>query len=426
MNADPRRRRIVVVGSGTRFLSGISIYAVRLANAFLTRGHDVSIVTMRALLPARFYPGRARVGSDLTELGVEPGVARFDGIDWFWFPSMLRGIFFLLRRRPEVLILQWWTGTVLHSYLVLALFGRLTGKQVIIEFHEVIDTGEARMALARWYVGVVAPAVIGLATGFAVHSSHDAVLVRSRYRVGIRRPLAILPHGPHDHYRTTAGDAPLAALRSAPAGATNFLFFGIIRPYKGLEDLVAAFDAIPPDRIEDYWLTVVGETWEGWHLPGERIAASRYADRITFVNRYVHDAELDAHLRGADVVVLPYRRSSLSGPLHVAMGYGLPVVMTNVGGNAEAGEGYGGLFLVEPADVPALTAVMLGDAIRTVARYEHPRSWAETAIAYEQILDQLAGSAGPAGDEDRHAATARPGMAQPASEPDPPTGGSGR
>jgi glycosyltransferase involved in cell wall biosynthesis len=69
---------------------------------------------------------------------------------------------------------------------------------------------------------------------------------------------------------------------------------------------------------------VVGETWEGWTLPGEQIARSPRRDRITFVNRYVSDEELDGYLRGADAVVLPYLRSSLSGPLHVAMGYGLP------------------------------------------------------------------------------------------------------
>ena len=62
------------------------------------------------------------------------------------------------------------------------------------------------------------------------------------------------------------------------------------------------------------------------------IERSRYRARITFVNRYVHDGELDGYLKGADAVVLPYRRSSISGPLHLAMGYGLPIVITDVGG----------------------------------------------------------------------------------------------
>jgi glycosyltransferase involved in cell wall biosynthesis len=380
------RRRICVVGSGTRFLSGISVYTARLANA-LSHTNRVSIVTMRELLPRRLYPGRDRVGANLTEIRLEPGVTRFDGIDWYWLPSLLRGVWFLARQRPDVLILQWWTGTVLHTYLALSLVARLLGARVVIEFHEVLDTGEANIRPVRAYVGVLAPIVVRLASAFAVHSSFDESLVRTRYRIGTRRQIAVLPHGPHDHYQDSAG---ASALREPLPETCNLLFFGVIRPYKGLEDLVAAFDAIPPEDIHRYWLTVVGETWEGWTLPGELIAGSRYVGRITFVNRYVHDNELDAYLRGSDAVILPYRRSSLSGPLHVAMGYGLPIVMTDVGGNAEAAEGYGGIILVPPGDPVALRT-----AIETLApsdvRHEHPHSWEHTAARYDAMFDALLG-----------------------------------
>ena len=152
-----------------------------------------------------------------------------------------------------------------------------------------------------------------------------------------------------------------------------------------------AFDALSPEEAEGFWLTVVGETWEGWTLPAEKIAASRHRDRITFVNRYVHDAELDAWLRGADAVALPYKRSSLSGPLHVAMGYGLPILMSDTGGNPEAAEGYGGILLHEPEDATAI-----GEGLRRLRalrgqRFEHPRSWAATAEAYAEFLDRVEG-----------------------------------
>ena len=91
---------------------------------------------------------------------------------------------------------------------------------------------------------------------------------------------------------------------------------------------------------------MVGETWEGWTLPAELIAASPAADRITLVNRYVTDAEVDRFFAEADVVVLPYRRSSASGPLHIAMSHGLPVVVTAVGGLVEAAEHYSGTVFV--------------------------------------------------------------------------------
>jgi len=390
---------VLVVGSGTRFLSGISIYSVRLASALAAAGHRTSLLTMRQLLPTRLYPGRQRVGTTLTDVQRDARVPVFDGIDWYWIPSLLRAGRFIVGRRPEFIVLQWWTGTVLHSYLALCLLARLIGARVIIEFHEVLDTGEVRIPLWRTYAGVMGASVVRLADGFAVHSAFDRELLRGRWRLG-RRPVAILPHGPHDHLRTAVSaetDAPgdgashdaRMVIRDAPPEAVNLLFFGVIRPYKGLEDLVEAFERIPDSDIQGYWLTVVGETWEGWTLPAQRIAASPRQKRITFVNRYVHDMELDGYLNGADAVILPYLRSSLSGPLHVAMGYGLPIVMTDVGGNAEAAEGYAGIILTPPADPLALGRAIqrIPDMART--RYAHPHSWEHTAVAYEGFFTSL-------------------------------------
>jgi glycosyltransferase involved in cell wall biosynthesis len=391
-NDAARARRVVVVGSGTLFLSGISIYTVRLASALAAR-HDVGMITMRRLLPARLYPGHKRVGADLTRLEPDPRVSRLDGVDWYWFPSMLRAAAFLLRRRPDVLILQWWTGTVVHSYVALSLLARLLGAKVIVEFHEIIETGEANIPVARLYIRSVAPLLMRVADGFAVHSEFDATLVRQTWRIGSRRPVAVLPHGPHDHYQTGRASTPV--LREAPAGTCNVLFFGVIRPYKGLEHLVRAFEAIPDSEIDRFWLTVVGETWEGWTLPTELIERSPRRERITFVNRYVTDEELHGYLLGADAVALPYLRSSLSGPLHVAMGYGLPIVMTEVGGNVEAAQGYGGIVLV-----PAGAHLELAEALRRLPqlsgqRFAHPHSWAHTADAYETLFQRLDAAPGP-------------------------------
>jgi glycosyltransferase involved in cell wall biosynthesis len=376
----------MVVGSGTRFLSGISVYTVRLANALADAGARVSMMTMRQLLPTRLYPGRARVGKDLTDLGQRSSIPVFDGIDWHWLPSLVLAARFMRRQRPDVLILEWWSGSVLHSYFGLCLLARALGTRVIIEFHEVLDTGEARIPLVSQYARIAGGLVLHMAAGFAVHSDFDRELLSRHWPLG-DKPVVVLPHGPHDHYQ--AGETTRLPLREAPQGVCNLLFFGIIRPYKGLEDLVEAFDRLTDEEVGGFWLTVVGETWEGYTLPAERIAASRHQERITYVDGYVHDADLDAYLRGADAVVLPYRRSSLSGPLHVAMSYGLPIVMTDVGGNAEAAAGYGGIELV-PGDDP----MALLDRIRQLRRhgsrrYQHPHAWSATAEVLGRLLDDL-------------------------------------
>lgn len=378
----------MVVGSGTRFLSGISVYTLRLANALAAADAHVSLLTMRQLLPTRLYPGRNRVGTDLTDLKRDPRVRAFDGIDWYWFPSLLRGAAFLWRQRPEFVVLQWWSGTVLHTYLALSLLARLRGARIVIEFHEVLDTGEIRLPLVKPYSALVGAAVVRLAAAFVVHSEFDRQLLGAHYRLA-RRPVALIHHGPYDHYGSDGSDRPRAALRDAPADAVNVLFFGTIRPYKGLEDLIDAFDLLSPEEVEGFWLTIVGETWEGWSLPAQKVADSRWRDRITFVNRYVHDQDLDGYLAGADAVVLPYHRSSISGPLHVAITYGLPIVITDVGGNAEAADDYAGLRLVPAHDPGAIAREILH--LRTIRgrRFDSPNSWSTTALAYLALARQL-------------------------------------
>ena len=378
---------MVVVGSGTHFLSGISVYTVRLANALVGR-HSVGMITMRRLIPTRLYPGWKRVGADLARLEHDARVSVFDGVDWYWLPSIFGASLFLMRQRPQIIIFEWWTGTVVHSYIALAVLAKLLGARVIVEFHEVIATEEVGIPLARRYVSVLAPILMRLADGFATHSRFDQQLAVETWRLdGRKRPIEILPHGPHDHYQ--ADVAATDALREPPTGVVNLLFFGVIRPYKGLENLVAAFEAIPEPEIGGYWLTVVGETWEGWTLPTELINGSRRRDRITFVNRYVSDTELDGYMRGADAVVLPYLRSSLSGPLHVAMGYGLPILMTDVGGNAEAAAGYGGIILTPAGDQDRLIEGLRSVSRLAGTRYEHPHSWSHTAEAFERLFERL-------------------------------------
>lgn len=381
---DKRQLRVCVFGPGKRFLSGISYYTIHLANA-LARFNSVAVILMRRLLPERLYPGKERVGADLTQLGYDPEVRVFDGVDWYWLPSILRALVFLVRERPGMVVFQWWSGTVLHSYLVLALTARLIGARVVIEFHEVLDPGEAKMRLAHVYVGFLAPLVVRVAQGFVVHSEFTNKLLQNRYKLG-QRPVTLIHHGPYNHYKV---DDKKRVSREAPPSCCNLLFFGLIRPYKGLEDLIRAFDSLLGDEIAGYWLTIVGETWEGWTAPSDLIAHSRYRDRITFVNRYVSDEEVTQFFSQADAVVLPYRRASTSGALHIAMSCGLPVVLTCVGGLAEAVADYDGAILVPPDNLDALRSALLQVARLRGTCYPDPRSWEQTAVNYQALFDTL-------------------------------------
>ncbi len=379
-----RDQTIVIVGSSTHFISGISYYTHKLAVA-LGEHHRVGVILMRKLIPRFLYPGKERVGAAITELTYPDSFPVVDGIDWYGGIGLLRALGLIARVRPGTVILQWWTGAVLHMYILLSLWARLFGANIVVEFHEVQDTGEAMMFGAAQYVGLASRLLMAMTSGAVVHSESDLEPIRDGYGLA-DRPCSVITHGPFDQYAISN------PLRDAPADCINILFFGTIRPYKGLEDLVEAFNNLDEVTSRQFWLTVVGETWEGWTGPIDLMERSPYRSRMTLVNRYLTDEEIGRYLAGADAAALPYRRSSASGPLHVAMSVGLPVIVTDIGGLPEAAGGYEGAVWVPPADPAAIQAAFASLAGLVGRRFADPSSWDDTVTKYEHLLAEVAAS----------------------------------
>jgi len=379
----------VVVGADTHFLSAMSYYTLRLSNALAER-FTVAAIPMRRLIPTFLYPGRSRVGTTSTRLDYDSAIDVFNGIDWYWGLHFFHDLIKFKKWKPDVVIFEWWTGSVLHTYLALALLARLQGASIIVEIHEVVDSGEERIPFARAWIAVLGRPFFRLVSAFVIHSESDREPVNKSYRLR-GRPCVVIPHGPLDHHssKNATGISAGISYRSAPSDTLNLLFFGLIRPYKGLEDLVRAFDLFDDEEVKSYWLTVVGETWEGWDLPVRLIQQSRHRQRITLINRFVHDDEVVAHFANADAVVLPYHRSSASSPAHVAMSNGLPLVITAVGGLPAAVKDYEGAILSSPRD-----PVSLRDAIRLLPalrgrRFRDPHSWNRTVTLYENLMKDI-------------------------------------
>jgi glycosyltransferase involved in cell wall biosynthesis len=376
--------RVVVIGSGLRFASGISHYTY-LLSCTLKDEYSVGALLMRRLVPERLYPGRDHVGADVANaVDYPPDVPVYDGVDWYWGPSLTNALRFLDRQRPTVVIFQWWTGAVLHTYLRLARYAARHGARIVLEWHEGQDVGEAAMSGARRYVQVLMPRLLSLVDAHVMHSSFDRQAIPAAYSLG-NAAVYVIPHGPYSHV-VTPGTSSADARAGSPF---RLLYFGVVRPFKGVEDLVAAFSMLDRDQASQFRLSVVGETWEGWTVPDQAIARSPHADLIERVDRYVSDEELADYVARADAVVLPYHRSSMSGPLHVALAAGLPVVVTAVGGLVEAVRDYAGTVLVPPKDPDALRDALLKLPTRRGERYANPHSWQQTLDSYRTLIREL-------------------------------------
>jgi glycosyltransferase involved in cell wall biosynthesis len=165
----------------------------------------------------------------------------------------------------------------------------------------------------------------------------DAVITHSAGQTAQARELApgatvltarIPPHLPAtDHHNHEAERT------SVPAPAhCRLLFFGIVRPYKGLDVLLRALAGAPAHVT----LTVAGEFWGGTEQTEKLIADLGLPGRVTLRPGYVPASAIPALFAAADALVMPYREATASQNALLAFAHGVPVITTTAGALAGA------------------------------------------------------------------------------------------
>jgi glycosyltransferase involved in cell wall biosynthesis len=223
-----------------------------------------------------------------------------------------------------------------------------------------------------------------------LYEAADALVVHSEYgRRQLVEALEIEPgkvhvihHGAFDHLVVQTREAALPPELGEVKGPV-VLFFGLLRPYKGIELLL------------DVWRGLGGA--ELWIVGRPRMALeplrAKAPSRVRFVPRFVSDAELPAYFRRADVVVLPYLRTDrldFSGVLATALAFGRATVASDIGGFSEVAAA-GGLRLVAPGE-PAQLHDALSELIADPAARERLAAGARAAAAGPYSWDQAAAS----------------------------------
>ena len=375
----PNANRICIIGPSTKFLSGISYYTMRLANAFADK-YSVSVILLRNLVPKILFPGSRRVGSLLTNLNFKRNIQLFDGIDWYWFPKILTVPFFLKKHKSDTIIFQWWTSAVAHSYFALLVYIKLfrRNSKLILVFHETQDPLESSFFILRFYARIMGKLISPYFDAFCVHSNSELELVHENYKLP-KEKICLIPMGSFDNYRKTKsggdGDSEICSL----------LFFGLIRPYKGVEYLIDAFSLISKDIIHRFELIIAGEPWD-YDIPEKKIAISPYKNRIRYIGRYISDDEVDELFSHADVAIFPYTRASQSGAAHVAISYGIPIIVSRVGGLRESMESYQGTIFVEPHSSDELVKAILECCKLRGRKFANPHQWENTVASFEKIF----------------------------------------
>jgi glycosyltransferase involved in cell wall biosynthesis len=343
-----------------------------LAAALARRGHDVT------LLAGPFLHGRVPVpeGYEREEVFLPLSGRLFRPAPRSRLRLLLKGVEYLpsagrlLSRlsvlEPDVVHVQWLPRPELDRRWV-----RRLGPRSVLTAHDVVPRRER--ARAVW------PGLLGWFGRVVVHSERA---VRQLAELGVERDkLRRIPH------------PVFAAERELPPPqGETLLFFGLIRDYKGLDVLVRALRDVAGAK-----LVVAGDPVDPVE-PVRALARELGVDeRIEWRLGYVPQEEVPILLEQAAAVVLPYRRLDSSGVLATAIGYGRPVVVTDVGALGEQVREFGAGKVVPPGDAAALAEACnllldRGELERAAAGAREAAAaltWDASAEAHERLYQEL-------------------------------------
>jgi beta-1,4-mannosyltransferase len=225
--------------------------------------------------------------------------------------------------------------------------------------------------------------MLTLADGLHVHAAYMADEVR-RILGEPPPPSAVIPHGHYiDAYPNAVSRVDARRALDLPqtvhgAPLTAYLFLGLIRPYKGLEELLPAFRSLSDPAAR---LLVAGRPRPAEYAA--RLAGQAAGDpRILWHPQFVPDHEVQLWMNAADAVVLPYRQITTSGAAMLAWSFGRPVIAPALPAFVEpmSDAPFLGL-LYDPADPDGLA-----DALQRAARIDW-QSHRAPILAWAQQFD---------------------------------------
>jgi len=303
--------RICLIAPLPPFRGGIAKYSYSLALE-LEKRHELLLLSYARQYPEFLYANKSQVDSDVDRDRIK---SEFSGLSYdidsinplSWFRTVKRISSF----KPDAVILPWWVVYWAPMYLFLLHSLNKRGIRTIFVCINVFEHEDN--PLKKFLTKLV----LGRVDAMIVHSAQE------KEEILEFNPTATVRAHPLPLFTYATGSG------IKDDGNLHLLFFGFVRPYKGLDILLEAIGILRDRCIS---LKIAGEFWSDKDAYLTGIKNLGIGDKVEIVDRYVTDDEMGGYFAWADLVALPYRKSRTSGIIATAYGFGKPVLATDVGG----------------------------------------------------------------------------------------------
>jgi len=291
------------------------------------------------LYPGLLFPGSSQETGEAAEADSDRVIDSINPLTWS------RAADRLINRGVDEVIFMHWMPFFAPVYGRMAHKLRKAGVRTTAIVHNALPHERQPMAgwLTRRFVELC-DRVIALSN----------TVKRDLESIGVEQSIDVRFHPSYDHFGPLIDQAKAREALEIPQDRPVLLFFGLVRHYKGVDELIRAAGLM----TESATIVIAGEWYESREQADELIKESGVGDRIHILDRYIPDAEVATLFSAADVVVQPYRSATQSGVVQTAFHFQRPVVVTGVGGLPEMVRHEEEGLVIPPEDTHALAGAL--------------------------------------------------------------------
>jgi len=306
-------------------IKGVSDYCIEQAKE-LGKSLEVLFINFKSIYPEFLYKGGGTKENDkVFRFPQTKGVRVENTLAWY---NPFSWAYAGFRAQGQILHFHWWTFYLFPVLFTTVAIAKLCGKKIVCTVHNVI--GHESGIIDRLLTGTM----FLLPDIFIVHTKNNRKQLVEFFKAGEKK-VEVIPHGIYSFYRDS--NVPVQEARKKlgiSQGARTILFFGNIRKYKGLEDLIEAFKSARL-KVPGLHLVIAGKPWD--REIGDYVKGSLQGiEQKTLSLGYIPSSEIKNYFSAADLVVLPYREfAAQSGPGNIALAFGKPLLVSSVGGLPE-------------------------------------------------------------------------------------------
>mgnify|MGYP001158616553 FL=1 len=324
--------KIVVVGTFPPYRGGISNFYQTLFER-LSQNHNVTAINFSLQYPSILFPGKSQYDNNLkSDFKIERIINSINPITWKKAATKIIDI------KPDIVIFKYWMPFFAPSFgSIIRDVKKSTNIKSLVICDNIIPH-ESRFfdnILTKYFFKYIDYFIV---MSKSVENDLLTLFPNAKY--------SYTPHPLYDIFGKSI-NKDLSKRELKIKEGKLILFFGLIRPYKGLDLLIEAANIIK-NKLTDFKILAIGDCYDNPEPYSKMIDKYKINDIFDLRFEFVPNDKVHLYFSASDVIVLPYKSATQSGIVPVAYHFNKPVIVTNVGGLSEIVQQGNTGYIVEP------------------------------------------------------------------------------